>query len=124
MPRAKKEKTVKVKSLAERLISEFKLVTAAEYILFPDSKDIVDDEWIKFQEKYAPEQIDNFVHTKSFMRNPLRYLPQMIQNCKGTKASKAAKFEKINEIVKLAMADDPLNTVKSIIYSLARHVKF
>lgn len=121
---ARVKKASKPKTLADRMVEEFKLVTIMDYILFLDSSLMKNEEFIQFAEKYNPEELDGFVHTKSFMRNPLRYMPQLISQRKATKTVKASNFEKINEIVKQAMVEDPLSTVKAIVYSLARQVKF
>jgi hypothetical protein len=129
MPLIKKKK--KVKTLADRFISEFKLVKDKEYIRFKDGPSTLTETINKASKelglKYGGKKTQSethLVHYASFVKNPLRYIEEMINETEASKAIKAKRIETVHELVRQAMEEDPLTTVRSIVMSLARVARF
>jgi hypothetical protein len=128
MPSVKKSKP---KTLAERFIAEFKLVKDKEYIRFKDGPSTLTMTINRASKdlglKYGASEVKDsttLVHQSSFMKNPIRYIEDMIQQTEATKKVKEARVAAVHEIVRQAMEEDPLTTVRSIVTSLARVAKF
>lgn len=127
-----KGKTTKKKNtLAHRLIDEFHLVRDKEFIRFTDGPSTLTNMLastarsmgLKYGGARLPEPVQ-LVHYSSFMKNPLRYIFKMISEAETSKAIKTKREAAVHEIVRRAMEEDPLTTVRLIIFSMARVAKF
>ena len=122
----------KFNTLAERMITEFKLVKDKEFIRFKDGPSTLTnalaeagrDMALKYGTTNTQSPPADLIHTSSFLKNPLRYIFQMIDQCEVSQHTKKARKKKVREIVKIAMRADPLPTVQSIVYSMARIARF
>lgn len=122
----------RVKTLADRLIIEFKLERDKEFIRFHDGPSTLTNMLAKASQemaaKYGSANVEaapvELVHASSFARNPLRYIDQMIEQCNTTEAKKRLLKRKVHTIVKAAMRADPYTTVRDIINSMARVARF
>lgn len=127
---SKKQINKKNRSLAEIFIDQFKLVKDKEFIRFKEAPShltaTITNAHKELSLKYGGSPIETvqLVHRVSFMRNPLRYIFQMIDQAEVSAKTKKIRVEKVNELIKEAMINDPHSTVKAIIYSLARVVRF
>lgn len=125
--------------LAERLIAEFKLVRDREFIRFKDGpstlrvtlSNAAKDLGLKYKDKSVIGVDDSetfkeiqLIHYTSFVKNPLRYIFEMIDQAEISKKVKESRIEAVHRIVKEAMEEDPLSTVQTIIFSLARVARF
>jgi hypothetical protein len=129
---SKKVRNHKTVTLAEMLITEFQLKKDGDYIRFKEGHSKLSNSLanatrqigLKYQSKNVQPELMQLVHYASFVKNPLRYIFDMIQHADTTQQIKKNRVEAVHRIVKQAMDEDPLSTVKSIICSLARVVRF
>lgn len=121
----------KTTTLADRLIAEFELVRDKEFIRFQDGPSTLTNTLARTAKsmalKYGGKDLletAQLVHYSSFMKNPLRYIFQMISQTDASKVIKTKRQLAVHEIVRQAMEEDPLTTVRLIVFSMARVAKF
>lgn len=121
-----------MKTLAERFIDHFSLVSDGEYIRFKDEPsrktfvltDLEREILIKYSALEDEEQVIPLVHETSFRKNPLRYVFNMINHCEISEDIRKERVAAVHELVRQAMEEDPLTTVQSIVFSMARVARF
>lgn len=129
--KSKRTSAKKTNTLAHRLIDEFELVRDREFIRFKDGPSTLTNTLTSAAKsmalKYGGSKLSEpveLVHYSSFMKNPLRYIFKMISVTEVSKATKSKREATVHEIVRQAMEEDPLTTVRLVVFSMARVAKF
>lgn len=115
------------RTIAQLLVVELNLVKGKEYIRFKETSKAKLDAGVRTMLlKYGKDvpAATLMVHTASFMKNPLRYIFQMIDNSNTSEKKKKLRRKQVDEVVRRAMKEDPLGTVQTIVYSMARYARF